>query len=108
MQGYQLPVLAYGPYVDNLGNRLTEPVALKSTQADPKRTMSTDLLHSLDTLPHKTGFANAGVNALFSDGHVRFMTTRANQQAFTTALWAEPGPGGTPVNFRRVLTYFQP
>jgi prepilin-type N-terminal cleavage/methylation domain-containing protein/prepilin-type processing-associated H-X9-DG protein len=108
VQGYQLPVLAYAPYVDSLGTRLTEPVALKLTQADPNRTMSTDLLHSLDTLPHKTGLANAGVNALFTDGHVRFMASRSNPQAFIPSLWAEPGPGGTPVNFRRILTHFRP
>jgi prepilin-type N-terminal cleavage/methylation domain-containing protein len=34
-QGYEIPVLVYGNYVDGLGNKLSEPVALKVTQADP-------------------------------------------------------------------------
>ncbi len=108
VQGYFVPVLAYGSYVDSVGNKLTEPVPLKVSQADPKRTMSTDLLHTLDNIPHKTTGGNAGVNALFTDAHVRFQTVRANPQAFSTVLWADPGPGGSPLNFRRVLTYFQP
>jgi prepilin-type processing-associated H-X9-DG protein len=70
--------------------------------------MSTDLLHTLDNIPHKTTGGNAGVNALFTDAHVRFQTVRANPQAFSTVLWADPGPGGSPLNFRRILTYFQP
>jgi prepilin-type N-terminal cleavage/methylation domain-containing protein len=107
-QGYELPVLAYAPYVDSLANKLTEPAPLKASQADPNRTMSTDLLHSLNSIPHKTGVANAGLNALFSDTHVRFQAVRANPQAFSTVLWAEPGPGGTAINFRRVLALFQP
>jgi prepilin-type N-terminal cleavage/methylation domain-containing protein/prepilin-type processing-associated H-X9-DG protein len=108
VQGYQLPKLAYGPYVDSVGNKLTEPVALKSSQVDMTKSMSTDLLHSLDALPHKSGKSAAGVNALFADAHVRFETTRANSQAFTSVLWADPGPGGTPLNFRRIVNYFLP
>jgi prepilin-type N-terminal cleavage/methylation domain-containing protein len=108
VQGYFVPVLTYGSYVDSVGNKLTEPVPLKVSQADPKRTMSTDLLHTLDNIPHKTTGGNAGVNALFTDAHVRFQTVRANPQAFSTVLWADPGPGGSPLNFRRILTYFQP
>ena len=108
VQGYQLPKLAYGPYVDSVGNKLTEPVALKSSQVDLTKSMSTDLLHSLEVLPHKSGRNSAGVNALFADAHVRFETTRANAQAFTSTLWADPGPGGVPLNFRRIVNYFLP
>jgi prepilin-type N-terminal cleavage/methylation domain-containing protein len=108
VQGYQLPVLAYAPYVDSVGNSLKEPAALKSTQVDLSKSVSTDLLHSLEALPHKTGKGSAGVNALFGDAHVRFETTRANAQAFTSTLWADPGPGENPLNFRRIVNYFQP
>ena len=108
VQGYQVPVLAYAPFVDSVGNNLSEPVPLKSTQADPNKTISTDLLHSLDALPHKNGAFSAGVNALFGDVHVRFEAARANPQAFSTILWASPGPGETPLNFRRIVNYFQP
>ena len=111
IQGYDLPVLAYAKFVDSVGNSLSEPVTLKVSQADPKRTMSTDLLHNLNALPHKTGMASAGVNALFTDAHVRFQSARANPQAFSSVLWAGDGPGNGPwpgVNFRRILNYFQP
>jgi hypothetical protein len=108
IQGYELPVLAYSTYFDSLGNKLTQPVAMKTSQADPNRTMSTDLLHSLESIPHKSGVATAGLNALFTDSHVRFQTVRANPMAFNKVLWADPGPGGSPLNFRRVLYYFQP
>jgi len=108
IQGSQLPVLAYGSYVDSVGNKLKEPVALKSSQLDLTKSVSTDLLHSLEALPHKSGRNAAGVNALFGDAHVKFQTTRANAQAFTSTLWADPGPGGVPLNFRRIVYYFQP
>jgi prepilin-type N-terminal cleavage/methylation domain-containing protein/prepilin-type processing-associated H-X9-DG protein len=108
VQGYQLPMLAYAPYVDSVGNSLKEPVPLKSSQVDMTKTVSTDLLHSIEALPHKAGKSAAGVNALFADAHVRFETTRANSQAFAPALWADPGPGGTPLNFRRIVNFFQP
>ncbi len=108
VQGYQVPVLAYAPYYDSLGNKISEPVPLKVSQMDPLRTLSTDLLHRLETLPHKAGKSSGGVNALFGDGHVRFETAKANPQAFTSVLWAEPGPGESPINFRRILTCFQP
>jgi prepilin-type N-terminal cleavage/methylation domain-containing protein len=108
VQGYQLPVLAYAPYVDSVGNSLKEPVALKSTQVDLTKSVSTDLLHTLAALPHKAGKGSVGVNALFGDAHVRFETTRANSQAFTSTLWADPGPGENPLNFRRIVNCFQP
>jgi prepilin-type N-terminal cleavage/methylation domain-containing protein len=108
VQGYQLPVLAYASYEDSVGNKLNEPVALKATQVDPARSVSTDLLHSLSALPHKSGKSNTGVNTLFGDAHVRFQTTRANPLAFTSTLWADPGPGENPLNFRRIVNYFQP
>ncbi len=106
IQGYQLPLLAYGPYVDSVGNKLTEPVSLKTHQVDPNKTVSTDLLHNLNALPHKSG--GSGVNALFPDSHIRFETVRANPQAFNSTLWAEPGPGESSLNFRRIVNYFQP
>ncbi|MGD0260072.1 MAG: prepilin-type N-terminal cleavage/methylation domain-containing protein [Verrucomicrobiota bacterium] len=108
IQGYELPVLAYAPYVDSVGNKLTEPVDLKSTQVDPTKTIATDLIHALSALPHKNGNAILGVNALFLDAHVRFETAKAIPQAFTSTLWADPGPGENLLNFRRIVNYFQP
>ncbi len=108
VQGYQLPVLPYADFVDSVGNKIKEPAPLKVSTMDPNKTVSTDLLHTLAALPHKTGVANSGINALFGDSHVRFESARANPQAFTAALWADPGPGESPLNFRRIVNYFQP
>lgn len=108
VQGYELPALRYAPYVDSVGNKLTEPIALKTHNIDLNKSVSVDLLHTLEALPHKSGKGNAGVNALFGDAHVRFESARANPQVFTPALWADPGPGGSPLNFRRIVSYFQP
>ncbi len=105
-QGYELPVLAYAGFVDSLGNKLTEPVALKVTQADPNRTMSTDLLHSLDTVPHRTGVAKAGLNALFADSHIRFQTVRANPQAFSTGALGRARTGRITAQFPARLVFF--
>jgi prepilin-type N-terminal cleavage/methylation domain-containing protein/prepilin-type processing-associated H-X9-DG protein len=110
VSGYELPALVYGTtkYTDSVGNQLTEPISLKVTQVDPNKAVSTDLLQSLSTLLHKSGMSKGGVNALFGDGHVRFETVNANPQAFTSVLWAEPGPGESPLNFRRIVNYFMP
>jgi prepilin-type N-terminal cleavage/methylation domain-containing protein/prepilin-type processing-associated H-X9-DG protein len=108
VQGYELPELIYADWTDSLGNKLKEPINLKQTQINLNKTISTDLLHTLDAIAHKSGMANAGINAMFGDGHVRFETVRANPAAFTTVLWASPGPGESPVNFRRIVNYFQP
>jgi prepilin-type N-terminal cleavage/methylation domain-containing protein len=108
VEGYQLPVLAYAPFVDSVGNNLSEPVDLKSVQVDPTKTIATDLVHALSALPHMNGTAIDGLNALFLDAHVRFETSKAFPQAFAPALWADPGPGENPLNFRRIVNYFQP
>ena len=75
-QGYMLPTLAYANYFDSgSGKNISEPVPLKTHQVDPNKTVSTDLLHNLKALPHKSG--GSGVNALFPDSHIRFETVRA-------------------------------
>jgi prepilin-type N-terminal cleavage/methylation domain-containing protein/prepilin-type processing-associated H-X9-DG protein len=108
VEGYYVPALARAEYVDAQNNHKQEPVPLKMSQADPTKSVSTDWLQSLHQLSHRSGLSASGVNALFGDGHVRFETTRANPQAFTSVLWADPGPGESPANFRRIVNYFMP
>jgi prepilin-type N-terminal cleavage/methylation domain-containing protein/prepilin-type processing-associated H-X9-DG protein len=96
-RGLELPELAY----DAKG----VPIALRLSQLDLARSISTDLLHNLNACPHKDQ-AVAGVNALFGDGHVRFQTARANPKAFDPVLWTDLG--NNPFNFRVVVSYWTP
>jgi len=87
---------------------------MKQTQVDIKKSMSTDLLHSPASAPHKEG-GIAGQNALFGDGHVAFQNARANREAFDPKLWDpdnNPGSGdevgNNPMNFRRIMNLWKP
>lgn len=101
----QLPKLSY----------LDKNVApIKQTQVDIKKSMSTDLLHSPSSAPHKEG-SIAGQNALFADGHIAFQNARGNREAFDPKLWDpdnNPGSGdeigNNPMNFRRVMNMWKP
>lgn len=61
-------------------------IARKAPQLRSGKIMMTDLLWSLTLLPHKKGGGSrpGGVNALFSDGSVRFCN---NEQALDPDLW---------------------
>lgn len=76
-------------------------IAQISSQMHSGLTMSTDLLYSLNHIPHTRGVRGGGrgINALFSDGSVRFCN---NQEAFDPALWM-PSPGNDNRNFRKIL-----
>ena len=49
----------------------------------------------------------AGLNALFTDGHVRWQSARSNPQAFDPALWAG-GFIGNELGFRQIANFWQP
>lgn len=57
---------------------------LKSSELDPNKSMSTDLIYSStpEAQPHREGRVG-GLNALFGDGHVRFQSQRTVPQAWT-------------------------
>ena len=59
---------------------------LKQAQLDVKKTMVTDLIHSIgpEAAPHFIK-GNGGLNTMFGDGHVIFQTESANPEAFK--LW---------------------
>lgn len=112
VQGYDLPVLRYQDVAFAVGS-LKSPAPLKITAMDQNKSVSVDNLSGLTSLGHKNGKSPAGVNVLFGDAHVRFVTVRGNSsigQPFLNTLWANPpGNDGPPsVNFRRIVSYFQP
>ena len=79
---------------------------LKLTMLNPMKSISTDIEQSLDLLPHKDN-AMAGLNALFTDGHVKWQSARRNPQAFDPVLWAA-GFNTIELPFRQIAYLWQP
>jgi prepilin-type processing-associated H-X9-DG protein len=44
---------------------------MKLNRLNPQKSISTDLIQTLEFVPHRDGSA-AGLNALFTDGHVKW------------------------------------
>lgn len=87
---------------------------MKHTQLNILKSMSTDLLHSPSSAPHKEG-SIAGQNVLFGDTHVAFQNARANREAFDAKLWDPDGKpdsgdevGNNPMNFRKIMNLWKP
>jgi prepilin-type N-terminal cleavage/methylation domain-containing protein/prepilin-type processing-associated H-X9-DG protein len=78
----------------------------KLTSLNPQKSITTDMVLSVDTLPHKDG-GMGGLNALFTDGHVRWQSARGNPQAFDPALWAG-GFIGNELGFRQIVSSWRP
>jgi prepilin-type N-terminal cleavage/methylation domain-containing protein/prepilin-type processing-associated H-X9-DG protein len=107
-KGYLLPKVTYDRAVIEIGQpgatyEVTGPVKL--SLLDPNKSITTDLAHSLSLAPHKDK-GIAGLNALFTDGHVKWQNARGNPQAFDPALWANPG--SDELSFRRLANAWQP
>ena len=83
-------------------------VPLRSTDLDPGKSMTVDLVHDLNSpaaAPHRDN-GIAGLNALFGDGHVIFQSARRNPQAFDAALWNDIGNNG--LNYRKAMHMWRP
>ncbi len=118
--GYDLPILAYKSITftspnpaDPAQSPLSSPSPLKVSAMDPNKSVCVDKMQTLSGLGHKNGSSPAGVNVLFGDAHVKFVTVKANSQIgepFLNSLWiSDPGNDGPPsTNFRRIMAYFQP
>jgi prepilin-type N-terminal cleavage/methylation domain-containing protein len=81
-------------------------IATKSSQMHSGLSLTTDLLTRTEYLPHTRGViggklagSGRGINALFSDGSVRFCN---DAELFDPSLW-NPSPHGNNNNFRTIL-----
>ncbi len=94
------------------GQELWSAIALKTSQLVSQRTMTTDLIYTVNTRPHTTEKHPVGINALWGDVHVSFSTTKA---AFDPKLW-DPGdndassqdPGDNTPKFRNIVSLLRP
>lgn len=94
------------------GQELWSLVAQKTTQLVSQRTLTTDLIYTVNTRPHTTARNPVGINALWGDIHVSFSSTKA---AFDPKLW-DPGdndatlqdPGDNTPRFRTIVSFLRP
>jgi prepilin-type processing-associated H-X9-DG protein len=95
-------------------NEYTPP--LRTSQMNPLKSMATDELMTMQRIGHKTGGRPSGVNVLFGDAHVNFVTVAANSKKgsylpFDPNLWSDlsggPGPGSDADAFRIIMNGFR-
>jgi len=105
--GYILPKVTrkYGIPIE-VGGTEEGIDSVKVPLLDPSKSITADLTQSLDLAPHRDR-GIAGLNALFTDGHVKWQSARRNPQAFDPTLWAN-GFNTDELGFRRVMNYWQP
>ena len=107
-QGSILPKVTYDRIPLEFGQPGTTYQAsgpVKLTLLDPNKSITTDLAQSLSAAPHQDN-GIAGLNALYTDGHVKWQSARRTPQAFAPSLWASPG--SDELSFRRLANMWQP
>ena len=81
-------------------------VVVKQNAMDITKSISTDLLHDVNSSPHQDRGNTAGLNALFGDGHVAYQSARSNPKAFDAVLWKDVGSDA--INFRKLMNAWKP
>ena len=78
---------------------------LRLSQLDVTKSMVTDIIWNSkpESQPHRDG-SLGGLNALFTDGHVRYQSQRAVPQAWANYNWDQL----TPENIREIIYMWQP
>ena len=77
----------------------TVTTANKLAALDPSGVVMTDLITSLDQVPHRTGNNASSLNVLWGDMHVK---PSNNKAAFASTLW-NPLPFSDAANFQKIL-----
>ena len=94
------------------------PALLKSTDVDPQKSITTDVVTYTAVLSHRASGSVAGANVLFGDGHVKWVPVRGNNKVgsrlpFDPRLWdpfagSGTGPGNDPDAFRIIMNGWMP
>jgi prepilin-type N-terminal cleavage/methylation domain-containing protein/prepilin-type processing-associated H-X9-DG protein len=116
--GPSLPVQNYSKQTfispnpsDPAESAITTLVPLKVSQTDPAKCIACDTLDTYANILHKTGANPAGMNVLFTDGHVNFVSIKGHSQKgsyqpFDPNLW--PAAGVDPDGYRIIVNAFEP
>jgi prepilin-type N-terminal cleavage/methylation domain-containing protein len=94
--------------ITSIGNGHLGPATCrKQDDLDLNRTVFTDLVQDIDSAAHKNAATVAGVNAMFGDTHVKFLTAGLNPLAFDPLLWVDRNGtpiGNSPQNFQYFMS----
>lgn len=112
LAGQLLPKLVFTPVTLEYGGSF-RMIVMKQNQADPNKSISTDIIHNINATSHRVNASVGGLNALFGDGHVVYQNARQNSQAFDPTLWTygsepignEPPPSPT---WRKLMNTWKP
>ena len=115
--GPNLPVQNYtkqtfvSPNPTDSPNTITTLALLKVTQADPTKSIVVDTLDQRSDILHKTAGKPAGVDVLFTDSHVNFMSVKGNDTKgsyrwYDPNLW--PANAVDADSFRIIVNSFLP
>jgi hypothetical protein len=108
--GYNYYPQSASNFESSRGGRQGLPLpAYNSEDLNVKMAMATDLMHSIDVLPHQDPNENyGGLHAMFGDGHVKFQSQRNNPQAFHDKYWGRGTLGNDRDTWRLVMSLWQP
>jgi prepilin-type N-terminal cleavage/methylation domain-containing protein len=100
------------PYVSIGNGRLGPQVCTNIANLDQNKSMLTDLVQDITSLPHKVSGSVGGLNAMFGDTHVKFQNQQLMPNAFDPTIWLTSASanyiGNNEDNFMYVMSLWQP
>lgn len=110
--GHAVPKLTYSSSTLEFGGTFNLVTPAKWFALNPKKSIVTDLVHSLSFISHPASGSIAGLNANFPDGGVVFQNARNNPQAFDPVRWgsslSSDYAGVNASNFRYIMSLWKP